>query len=72
MKSLNQGSESYWEKAGRYPATMQELRASGLVQANLEDPRGFPYVMGEYGVPQLNPQSPIVMDADQKLPQRTH
>jgi hypothetical protein len=72
LKGLNKSSESYWEKFGRYPTTIQELRDAGLVQGKLEDPDGFAYVMGAYGVPQLNPQSPIVMESDQKLPQPSH
>jgi hypothetical protein len=72
LKGLNKSSESYWEKFGRYPTTIQELRDAGLVQGKLEDPEGFAYVMGAYGVPQLNPQSPILMEPDQKLPQQNH
>jgi hypothetical protein len=72
LRELNQESETYWKKFGHYPATMQELRDAGLAAGKLEDPEGFPYVMGAYGVPQLNPASTIVMERDQKLPQRNH
>src|ERR1700683_1517146 len=30
LKNLNQTSETYWEKFGHYPATIQELRDAGL------------------------------------------
>jgi len=72
LRELNQESETYWKKFGHYPATMQELRDAGLAAGKLEDPEGFPYVMGAYGVPQLNPASTIVMERDQKLPQQNH
>jgi len=65
LKKLNGSSEDYWRKFGRFPASMQELRAAGLVGGALQDPEGYPYVMGPNGVPQLNPKSPIVLDPDQ-------
>jgi hypothetical protein len=68
LKQLNESSEDYWRKFGRYPTTMEELRDSGLVRGKLEDPAGYPYVMGPYGVPKLNPKSPIVLDPDEKMP----
>jgi len=66
LKQLNESSEEYWRKFGRYPTTMEELRDAGLVRGKPEDPAGYPYVMGPYGVPQLDPNSPIVIDPDQK------
>ncbi len=65
LKKLNESSEDYWRKFGRFPTAMQELRDAGLVSGTLEDPEGFPYVMGANGVPELNPKSPIVLDPDQ-------
>jgi hypothetical protein len=65
LRKLNESSEDYWRKFGRFPASMQELRDAGLVGGALQDPDGFPYVMGPNGVPQLNPESPIVLDSDQ-------
>jgi hypothetical protein len=65
LKKLNESSEDYWRKFGRFPASMQELRDAGLVGGALLDPEGFPYVMGPNGVPQLNPKSTIVLDSDQ-------
>jgi len=44
---------------------MQELRDAGLVGGTLQDPAGYPYVMGPNGVPQLDPKSPIALDPDQ-------
>jgi hypothetical protein len=65
LKRLNQSSEDYWRKFGRFPTSMQELRDAGLVGGTLQDPAGYPYVMGPNGVPQLDPKSPIVLDPDQ-------
>ena len=65
LKRLNETSEDYWRKFGRFPTSMQELRDAGLVGGTLQDPAGFPYVMGPNGVPQLDPHSPIVLDSDQ-------
>jgi tetratricopeptide (TPR) repeat protein len=67
LKRLNQGSEDYWRKFGRYPTTIQELRDAGLSGEKLQDPTGHPNVMGPNGVPQLDPQSPIVLDLDKKI-----
>jgi hypothetical protein len=65
LKKLNDSSEDYWRKFGRFPTSMQELRDAGLVGGALQDPDGFPYVMGPNGVPKLNPKSPIELDPDQ-------
>jgi hypothetical protein len=65
LKRLNESSEDYWRKFGRFPTSMQELRDAGLVSGTLQDPAGFPYVMGPNGVPQLDPKSPIQVDPDQ-------
>jgi hypothetical protein len=65
LKRLNESSEDYWRKFGRFPASIQELRDAGLVGGTLQDPAGFPYVMGSNGVPQLDPHSPIVLESDQ-------
>ena len=65
LKRLNKSSEEYWRKFGRFPASIQELRDAGLVGGTLQDPAGFPYVMGPNGVPQLNPKSPIQLEPEQ-------
>jgi hypothetical protein len=63
LKRLNESSEDYWRKFGRFPTSMQELRDAGLVGGALQDPAGYPYVMGPNGVPQLDPQSPIQLES---------
>jgi hypothetical protein len=66
LELINESSEDYRRKVGRYPTTIQELRDAGFIGGKLQDPAGYPYVMGPYGVPQLNPKSPIVLDPDEK------
>jgi hypothetical protein len=65
LQKLNQSSEDYWRKFGRFPTSMQELRDAGLVGGTLQDPAGYPYVMGPNGVPQLDLNSTIKLDPDQ-------
>ncbi len=65
LKRLNESSEDYWRKFGRFPTSMQQLRDAGLVSGTLQDPAGYPYVMGPNGVPQLDPKSPIKLESDQ-------
>ena len=65
LKRLNESSEDYWRKFGRFPSSMQELRDAGLVGGTLQDPAGYPYVMGPNGVPQLDPKSPIQLESEQ-------
>jgi hypothetical protein len=65
LKKLNESSEDYWRKFGRFPISIEELRDAGFVGGALQDPEGFPYVMGPNGVPELNPKSTIVLDSDQ-------
>ena len=65
LKRLNDSSEDYWRKFGRFPASMQELRDAGLAGGTLQDPAGYPYLMGPNGVPQLDPKSPIQLESEQ-------
>jgi hypothetical protein len=65
LKRLDESSEDYWRKFGRFPASMQELRDAGLVGGTLQDPAGYPYLMGPNGVPQLDPKSPIQLESEQ-------
>ncbi|MFZ3217224.1 MAG: hypothetical protein WA192_14300 [Candidatus Acidiferrales bacterium] len=71
LKALNESSEEYWRKYGRFPTSVQELKDAGIVDGTLRDPDGFPYRFGVNGVPELDPKSPIVLDPDQ-LPGKPH
>jgi hypothetical protein len=68
LKKLNESSEEYWKRFGRFPTSIQELRDAGLVEGDLKDPAGFPYMMGSNGVPQLDPQSPVPVESNQQQP----
>lgn len=66
LQILNESSEAYFRKFGRFPTSIQELRDAKIVGGTLQDPAGYPYQMGANGVPQLDPQSPVMLDPDQK------
>ncbi|HEY0703599.1 MAG TPA: hypothetical protein VGD60_12605 [Candidatus Acidoferrales bacterium] len=66
LKRLNEVSEAYAQKFGHFPATIQDLQRAGFVRGAPKDPEGYPYVIGPAGVPQLDPQSPVVLDPDKK------
>jgi hypothetical protein len=66
LQHLNEASEAYATKLGHFPATIRELQEAGFVHGDPKDPEGYPYVMGEHGVPQLDPQSPVVLDPDKR------
>lgn len=68
LRRLNEISEDYWKKFGRFPASIEQLRDAGLVAGELKDPAGYPYDMGPNGMPQLNPHSPIKIDPDKQRP----
>jgi hypothetical protein len=66
IQHLNEASEAYATKLGHFPATIRELQEAGFVRGDPKDPEGYPYVMGQHGVPQLDPQSPVVLDPDKR------
>jgi hypothetical protein len=68
LKRLNEISEEYWKKFGRFPTSMQELRSAGLLEGDVKDSAGYPYVIGPNGVPQLDPRSPIPLESIQQKP----
>jgi hypothetical protein len=61
---LNDASEDYRKRFGRYPASIEELKTAGLLRGIPLDPQGFPYVIGPDGKGQLNPKSTVVLDTD--------
>jgi tetratricopeptide (TPR) repeat protein len=60
---LNDASEDYRKRFGRYPASIEELKAAGFLRGIPLDPQGFPYVIGPDGKGKLNPKSTVVLDA---------
>jgi hypothetical protein len=59
---LDELSEDYRNRFGRYPASIAEMRDAGLLSGIPVDPEGFPYVLGQDGKAQLAPMSPIVIE----------
>lgn len=59
---LNDASEDYRKRFGRYPASIEELIKVGLLRGVPLDPQGIPYLIGPNGKGQLNPKSPVVLD----------
>jgi tetratricopeptide (TPR) repeat protein len=59
---LNDASEDYRKRFGRYPATIEELIKAGLLRGVPLDPQGFPYVIGPDGKGRLNPRSSVVLE----------
>jgi tetratricopeptide (TPR) repeat protein len=68
LKRLNEISENYWKKFGRFPLSIEELRTAGLVEGDLKDPAGYPYMIGPNGIPQLDPRSPVKIESSQRKP----
>jgi hypothetical protein len=66
LQRLNEVSEAYAAKLGHFPASIRDLQESGYVRGDPKDPEGYPYVVGPAGVPQLDPQSPVILDPDKK------
>ena len=59
---LDDASEDYRKRFGRYPASIEELKAAGLLRGIPLDPQGFPYVIGPDGKGKLNPKSTVILD----------
>jgi hypothetical protein len=68
LQRLNEISENYWKKFGRFPLSIEELRTAGLVEGDLKDPAGYPYRIGPNGIPQLDPRSPVKIESNQRKP----
>jgi hypothetical protein len=55
-------ANEYQHRSGHRPTDMRELVKAGLLPRVLVDPMGFPYVFGEDGGADLNPDSPLFDD----------
>ncbi|MGA2509860.1 MAG: hypothetical protein ABSG27_06475 [Candidatus Acidiferrales bacterium] len=65
---LDELSDDYQKRFGRYPASTGELRSAGLLPGIPVDPEGYPYVIGPDGKSKLNPQSPVEIPKQPKGP----
>ena len=70
LRRLNESSETFRIKFGKYPLTIRQLQDAGLVGERLQDPAGYPYVMGLFGAAQLDPRSPVILDPNRKQTSR--
>ncbi len=59
---LDQLADDYKSRFGRYPASIRDLIAAGLLPVIPADPAGFAYVIGADGKSHLNPKSTVVVD----------
>jgi tetratricopeptide (TPR) repeat protein len=66
LQHLNEASEAYATKLGHFPTTIRDLQEAGFVHGDPKDPEGYSYAIGQHGVPQLDPQSPVVLDPDKR------
>lgn len=67
MQHLNEISEDFKTKVGRYPVSEQELRSVGFLPGIPVDPAGFPYEIGPDGKARLNSSTTFVMPKEAKV-----
>ena len=65
---LDELAERYRQRLGRYPASVREILAAGMLAGVPVDPAGFEYVMGPDGKSHLDPASPILIPVPPKTP----
>ena len=65
---LDQLAREYQQRFGHFPSSPSDLRDAGLVRGNPVDPQGYAYVFGPDGKSQLNPQSPVEIPQEVRLP----
>jgi hypothetical protein len=58
---LNELSDTYQKRVGKYPSTTADLRSAGMLNGIPVDPKGYAYVFGLDGKAQLDPHSPVVI-----------
>jgi hypothetical protein len=68
MQQLNQLADEYQKRLGRYPVSVSELRAAGLITAIPVDPDGYPYLFEPDGKAALDPRSSVVIPKEIKTP----
>jgi hypothetical protein len=68
---LDELAAEYGKRFGRFPATVRDLVAAGLLSDVPVDPAGFPYLFASDGKSRLNPVSPVVIVPALKEPPGT-
>jgi hypothetical protein len=65
---LDDLSEQYRRRFGRYPSTTREMRDAGLLHGIPVDPDGYPYLIGAEGKSKLDPRTTVVIALLPKTP----
>ena len=60
MKAINQVADRFEKQTGHRATRISEFIEAGLIHGVPKDPDGFPYIVGEGGKAELNPNSPLV------------
>jgi hypothetical protein len=61
--NLEKVATEFYRRFGRFPASLEDLVAAGILSGFPVDPAGYPYVFGAGGKVLLNPSSPIHSDS---------
>ncbi len=61
--NLEKVATEFYRRFGRFPASLEDLVATGILPGFPVDPAGYPYVFGAGGKVLLNPSSPIHSDS---------
>jgi hypothetical protein len=67
-QELDMLAAEYRERFGRYPASIAEMSAAGLLRGIPVDPDGYPYALGPDGKAGLNPGSDVTIPPEPKTP----
>jgi len=59
LKEIDRLADQFEKQTGRRPIHMSDLLQTGLAGSLPRDPAGYPYVLGEDGKAELNPESPM-------------
>jgi hypothetical protein len=60
LKEVNRLADEFEKQTGRRAVRIGELVQAGLIKAVPRDPAGFPYILGEGGKAELNPNTPLL------------
>lgn len=65
---LDEITDEYAKRFGRWPVSIQDLVAAGMLSGVPLDPSGSPYLIGPDGKSRLDPASPVTIIPPPKLP----
>jgi hypothetical protein len=64
-QAIDDVNDAFEKRTGRKATRVRELLDAGLLRSVPIDPLGYPYVIDEFGLTELNPKSPLA--AEQKI-----